>query len=529
MTSNPHFRIINGQTVYIASPAASEGEEAGVRERTAIGKFKNGSHYLRAANGEDSRLIVKASQELGIPLQKRRAGASHFGRIGAYDHFHASSAEDVAKVYGVLEGREALKGHVKGHVRNVHGRLVQVKEHDVTRKASEHAEIAAKQKVLFGKPRQMAEHAHLVSKAAEAGEMSHAHAAEHHRALAEKWENHQRTDPDYKAGRFLDENKSVDAMVHHHRAAESKHVEAYSKEVGEDNPVKYAHALHKRAVDAYEDSPEGSASATKKAGKYAEIQSAGADQASEDAFKKGTASDHAGAALSHEIASQGHRDLITANQETGHHLQARIHRHLSDSHAEMAQVHRDHAQAAHNEVAPDKGAKPEEWPDKGEDSGQPSGDEHGNDPLDKGAKPEEDPLAHEEARQRASAASHKATNTPASYNERADLHRAAAEAHSKASKTALAHKVGMDEGKGASATHATQAKWHLGEAKKYDAAHSRSIQKALDEEEGGRTLQKALIEKHIAHIEGQKARVGGDKVALDALEIRKQNLLDQLK
>jgi hypothetical protein len=417
VTANPHYRVINGKTVYVADPSTADAPEAGVRERTAIGKFRDGSSYLRATDAEDGRMICKAAQELGIPLQKRRAGAAHFGRIGAYDHFHASTLEEAAMVHAALdpEQRELLKGHVKGHVRNVNGKLVQVREHD-TRKAE------------------------TINKATEATVRAH--------------------------------------QVMGHEAQFKAHKEA--------------EGLHQEAADVmkrhHESLPEGHADKPK----Y---------QEAEDYHRKWSA---AHGAEAKRLAPH----MTQPDKGAG-----------SEIPPELPVEAREKKPVDPGKVASDPGHKNEEWPDKGEDAGQPSGDEHGKDPLDKGAQPEE---GHEAVRAQASAASYKATNAVATYGEKAELHRQAAEAHSKASKSALAHKVGMDEGRGASATHATQAKYHLGEAKKYDDA-----QASMDEE--GRAIQKSIIERHISHIEQQKGKVGGDKIALDALQMRQDALRDQLK
>ena len=123
-----HFRVVQGQTVYSAD--AKQGRTAEIHERTAIGKSKDGTHYLRATNAEDGRQILKAAQDTGIEVQKRRSGASHFGRIGAYDHYHVTGLGDADRVAAVLAGRPVAKSHVNAHQRTVNGKIIQVKEHE---------------------------------------------------------------------------------------------------------------------------------------------------------------------------------------------------------------------------------------------------------------------------------------------------------------------------------------------------------------------------------------------------------------
>lgn len=119
------YRVVNGITVYRAEDS-EEGRPAEVHERTAMGKHRDGSHYLRAASAEDGRQIMKAAQEAGVEVTKRRAGASHFGRIGAYDHFHVQGLQDAATIMEGM-GREITKAHDYDQVRN--GKIVHVHGH----------------------------------------------------------------------------------------------------------------------------------------------------------------------------------------------------------------------------------------------------------------------------------------------------------------------------------------------------------------------------------------------------------------
>lgn len=79
-----------------------DGEEASLQDRVAIGRHQDGSHYLRAADGEDLRAIKQAAGQAGVQFRQRRGGASHFGRIGTYEHVHFDSPEDAKATYDQL-------------------------------------------------------------------------------------------------------------------------------------------------------------------------------------------------------------------------------------------------------------------------------------------------------------------------------------------------------------------------------------------------------------------------------------------
>lgn len=115
-----HYRHINGKVTYVQDYDTSkpQGRPATLSERTVIGKHKSGTHYLRATDSADADKIQEAAKTLGIELTKRRSGASHHGRIGAYDHFHVQDPAHAVAIHNklkemdqaeVLQGSQYLK------------------------------------------------------------------------------------------------------------------------------------------------------------------------------------------------------------------------------------------------------------------------------------------------------------------------------------------------------------------------------------------------------------------------------------
>ena len=98
-----YYRVVNGKTVYVGEGGEGQGRPAELHERTAIGKHKSGTHYLRASDAEDGKQIEAAAKHLDIKTEKRRSGASHFGRVGAYDHHHVSSLQDATAIHAHLK------------------------------------------------------------------------------------------------------------------------------------------------------------------------------------------------------------------------------------------------------------------------------------------------------------------------------------------------------------------------------------------------------------------------------------------
>lgn len=99
-----YYRNLGGKVVYVPdhNDARPEGRDAGLHERTAMGRHTDGSYYLRATDAEDAKAIQASAQKRGIELEKRRRGATHHGRLGAYDHFHVQDPTHAAQIMGDL-------------------------------------------------------------------------------------------------------------------------------------------------------------------------------------------------------------------------------------------------------------------------------------------------------------------------------------------------------------------------------------------------------------------------------------------
>lgn len=108
-----HYRTVNGKVVYIPDHDANRQDgstAATLSQRTVIGKHKSGTHYLRATDAEDGQKIQQAAKELGIDVTRRRAGATHHGRTGSYDHFHVADPSHAGAIHNrlrELEGKDA--------------------------------------------------------------------------------------------------------------------------------------------------------------------------------------------------------------------------------------------------------------------------------------------------------------------------------------------------------------------------------------------------------------------------------------
>jgi hypothetical protein len=403
---NPHYRVINGQTVYTADPSNAEGDEAGLRERTAIGKFRDGSFYLRAADGEDARMICKAAQELGIGIEKRRSGASHFGRLGAYDHFHVPTAEDAAKIQDALGERPIAKAKDYDRVHN--------------------------------------------------GQVTHVHG--YQGKAKTTWESHPRE------VRAMSEQ---DFKAHHDELEEgNQHDEARvlrAKRFGSDEHIAEAEANHKHWSGKAGGKSEEDMKKLNDLDKRVKAHGASREafKATIKAHEEGSHEAHKAAAEAHMAAQDAHSDAIKR-----------------DFHSRMADVHFAEAERLKKEREVHK-----------------SWDESKRERLKRGeiqgffAGPGESfPVAGpEDVKHAWDLAGH--TEDPAAVRR---------------SIIAGAKKYGWASG--------------LPE----DA-------RSKDEEESGREIAKSLIEYRVAQIEKQKDQVGGDKIALAALDIRKQALLDQLK
>lgn len=99
-----HYRTVGGKVIYVSDhdDKRPHGQAAALHERTAMGRHADGSTYLRATDAEDAKHIQSAAEQHGISLEKRRRGATHHGRVGAYDHFHVQDPAHAATIMGEL-------------------------------------------------------------------------------------------------------------------------------------------------------------------------------------------------------------------------------------------------------------------------------------------------------------------------------------------------------------------------------------------------------------------------------------------
>lgn len=79
-----------------------KGAIANLQQRTAVGKHKDGSVYLRATDADDLAKVKAAADAMGASYRQRRGGASHFGRVGSYEHLHFDHPADAAGVHAAL-------------------------------------------------------------------------------------------------------------------------------------------------------------------------------------------------------------------------------------------------------------------------------------------------------------------------------------------------------------------------------------------------------------------------------------------
>ncbi|MBI3131470.1 MAG: hypothetical protein HYZ13_09105 [Acidobacteria bacterium] len=102
-----YYRNLGGKIVYVPEhdDTRPDGQPAGLHERTAMGRHHDGTTYLRATDAEDSKTIQAAAEKHSIPLEKRRRGATHHGRVGAYDHFHVTDPTQAATILQELGAR----------------------------------------------------------------------------------------------------------------------------------------------------------------------------------------------------------------------------------------------------------------------------------------------------------------------------------------------------------------------------------------------------------------------------------------
>ena len=109
-----HYRMVDGKAVYIQDyenkvlkQQHPEHPQAQLHERTAVGKHKDGSWYLRATDSEDRGHIQEAADKHSIKADWRKAAAKHHGRTGVYDHAHVKGAPEAHQVMEELRSKAA--------------------------------------------------------------------------------------------------------------------------------------------------------------------------------------------------------------------------------------------------------------------------------------------------------------------------------------------------------------------------------------------------------------------------------------
>lgn len=107
-----HIRTLeDGKTIWIQGhDTKREGRAATMHERTAIGKHKDGSHYLRASDKEDARDVERTILKMGFghTARYKKAQANHLGRKGSYDHFHFDDPAHAKAVHDELKKAKDL-------------------------------------------------------------------------------------------------------------------------------------------------------------------------------------------------------------------------------------------------------------------------------------------------------------------------------------------------------------------------------------------------------------------------------------
>jgi hypothetical protein len=107
-----HYRTLHtGKVVYVhdfsASHAiASHSRSAHLHERSVLLQNRNS---IRVSNAADLRAMQTAAQREGVEFTRRRAGANHHGRQGAYDHLDFQTPEAASRV--MEHARLAFEGH----------------------------------------------------------------------------------------------------------------------------------------------------------------------------------------------------------------------------------------------------------------------------------------------------------------------------------------------------------------------------------------------------------------------------------
>lgn len=91
------------------------GSIATLQQRTAVGRHKDGSVYLRATDADDLAKVKAAADAMGVNYRQRRGGASHFGRVGSYEHLHFDHPAEAAGVHAALGYHLEENGEIADH------------------------------------------------------------------------------------------------------------------------------------------------------------------------------------------------------------------------------------------------------------------------------------------------------------------------------------------------------------------------------------------------------------------------------
>jgi hypothetical protein len=323
-----HYRVVNGKVVHVADHDDSrpQGRAATLHERTAIGKHKGGTHYLRATDAEDGEHIKAAAQKLGIPVERRRAGATHHGRTGAYDHYHVQDPSQALAIHEELKKQAGKKESESA------GELS---------KAAEHA-------------RENRDH-----KAAEAAHWKAAHA---HEEAAGKTA-------------YGDKAKEHGSAASYHQGKAYEHAKAQGET--DDWPT-YAKKKYAEVEGAQGQKDHGSASAggnppgthvQTEWGQKAAAKSDIAHTKSKSAEKNGTQELHTSAAGHHGAAASAHTEAAKEVRATKGYdpeeieATAKFHENAAAAHTAKEIEHREAAQAGGNPPS-QKNDKPTEAPEK---------------------------------------------------------------------------------------------------------------------------------------------------------------------
>lgn len=308
-----NYRVDPEGRVAYQEQGAQGMEPATLQQRTALGKHRDGSIYLRASDSEDLGAIKAAADSMNVPYRQRRAGATHYGRRGSFEHLHFDRPADALKVHAVLgyhlhTGDGAVEG-VDAHLDRMEravGQHVRGKDHgiDGAVTASRAALSRSRGAQAAGSPE------------------AHAHAAELHRAARE---GHQ-----VQAARPWAGNEAVlhaGLGILHHRMAEHHELAARKAQARIDAAKRRAAELQARMEAAEEGREAQKSLSTVGAGTdLSTLQGGGALRAEnhDEALADGTIGDEAPRELEKAVELPPLPEPTEAQREAGnyqkHHL-----------------------------------------------------------------------------------------------------------------------------------------------------------------------------------------------------------------